>query len=486
MSRLWLGIDLGTQGCRVAAVDDDGRLLASAESPLWSQRPGPGRHEQDPDDWKRAVATACRVTVARLEGPRELGGVAICGTSGTFLLGDEHGRPLTPALMYDDARASALLSRVNDAWRQCAQRAGYRIQATWALPKLAWMLEHIEGAAGARVYHCPDFVGAWLVGHAVAIDSSHALKTGYDLVAAAWPHEILERLGIPPDMLPSVVRPGTLLGRISAQGAAATGLSEGTPLLAGMTDGCAAQIAAGTLRPGQWNGALGTTFVLKGVSADLLRDPVGAVYSHRHPDGGWLPGGASNAGAGVLASTFPDTDLAPMDRAAATRGPTEVVRYPLAQRGERFPFAAPDAEPFQLGQPHDDVELFTALLQGVAFVERLSLAYVEALGADVHGTLTATGGATRSEVWSQMRADVLGRPVRLPCHADSAVGMAILAAAGEGSVTDAADRMVHIRREFEPRAEWSQRYTPIYHRMLDELERRGHITAQLAATARAA
>jgi len=388
--------------------------------------------------------------------------------------------------MYDDARASALLSRVNDAWRQCAQRAGYRIQATWALPKLAWMLEHIEGAAGARVYHCPDFVGAWLVGHAVAIDSSHALKTGYDLVAAVWPHGILERLGIPPGMLPSVVRPGTLLGRISAQGAAATGLSEGTPLLAGMTDGCAAQIAAGTLRPGQWNGALGTTFVLKGVSADLLRDPVGAVYSHRHPDGGWLPGGASNAGAGVLASTFPDTDLAPMDRAAATRGPTEVVRYPLAQRGERFPFAAPDAEPFQLGQPHDDVELFTALLQGVAFVERLSLAYVEALGADVHGTLTATGGATRSEVWSQMRADVLGRPVRLPCHADSAVGMAILAAAGEGSVTDAADRMVHIRREFEPRAEWSQRYTPIYHRMLDELERRGHITAQLAATARAA
>jgi D-ribulokinase len=470
----------------VAAVDDFGGLVASAQCPLRSHRPEPGRHEQDPEDWKTAVARACRATLRQLEAAPTVGGVAVCGTSGTFLLGDEHGRPLSPAIMYDDTRAAGLHTRVNAAWRRCAERAGYQIQPTWSLPKLVWMLEHMGGASIGRVYHCPDLVGTWLVGHAVATDSSHALKTGYDLLDLAWPYEVFEALGIPPGVLPPVVRPGALLGHVSPTGAAATGLPEGTPLLAGMTDGCAAQIAAGALRSGQWNSALGTTLVLKGATAELLRDPAGALYSHRHPDGGWLPGGASNAGAGVLACRFPDADLAAMDRAAAARGPTDVVAYPLAQPGERFPFAAADAEPFQLGKPRDDVEAFMALLQGVAFVERLSLAYVEALGADVHGPLTATGGATRSPVWTQLRADVLGRPVRVPRHPDSAVGMAILAAAGNGSVTEAADRMVHLERVFEPRQALTERYATIYERMLDELERRNYISPDLAARARAA
>jgi D-ribulokinase len=283
-----------------------------------------------------------------------------------------------------------------------------------------------------------------------------------------------------------VVRPGTLLGHVGAAAAEVTGLAVGTPVLAGMTDGCASQIASGTLRPGQWNCALGTTFVLKGVSKELLRDSAGAVYSHANPDGGWLPGGASNSGAGVLVSEFPSADLGAMDRAAAARGPTQVVRYPLATRGERFPFVRPDAEPFELGQPRTDVEAFSAILQGVAFVERLSLAYVKALGARVDGTLAFTGGATRSAWWTQLRADVLGRAARLPRYPESAVGMAIVAAAGSGSVADTADRMVRVDRVVEPRSECTDRYLPMYWRMLDELERRAYISPELAAVARAA
>jgi sugar (pentulose or hexulose) kinase len=485
MTLVWLGIDLGTQGCRVAAVGDDGALLASAASPLHSERTTAGGHEQDPRSWKSAVASACRATLARLES-RDVTRLAICGTSGTLLLGDRLGRPLTPALMYDDSRAAAELPPLADAWAACEERNAYRIQPTWALPKLRWLLRNVEEASAARLYHCPDFIASWLIGEAVATDSSHALKTGYDLVDDRWPEEAFEAVGIPPSVLPHVVRPGTLLGGVGAAGAEATGLVQGTPVVAGMTDGCASQIASGTLRAGDWNCALGTTFVLKGVSTDLLRDPAGAVYSHRHPDGGWLPGGASNSGAGALSNMFADADLATLDHAAAARGPTEVVQYPLAKPGERFPFVRGDAEPFRLGHPLDEVEAFTAVLQGVAFVERLSLAYVHALGGKVQGAIAATGGATRSAVWTQLRADVLGRAVRLPKHPETAVGMAIVAAAGCGSVTDAADRMVRVERVFEPRPERTERYLPVYWRMLDELARRGYISADLATTARAA
>jgi D-ribulokinase len=485
MMPVWLGIDIGTGGVRGALVDDEGTLLASAESPLRSMHPRPGWHEQDPESWKTAVASVCRATLSQVEG-RPIAGLALCGTSGTMLIGDRHGRPRTPAVMYDDSRAANNLPALAEIWARVAERNAYRIQPTWGLPRLAWLLEQFDDQRDARLYHCPDYLTTWLVGEPTATDTSHALKTGYDLVANRWPEAAFEAAGISDFVLPPAVRPGALLGHICADGAEATGLSIGTAVVAGMTDGCASQIASGTLRAGRWNCALGTTLVLKGVSKHLLRDPAGAVYSHANPDGGWLPGGASNCGAGVLRSQFPSADLHVMDRAAAARGPTPAVRYPLAASGERFPFVRPDAEPFQLGEPRDEAEAFTALLQGVAFVERLSLTYMTALGAETGGELAFTGGATRSDVWNQMRADVLGRAVGLPRHPESAVGVAILAAAGCGSVADAADRMVRIDRVVEPRPECTERYLPIYWRMVDELERREYIGHNLAALARTA
>lgn len=481
---VWLGVDLGTQGCRAAGMDEEGRLVAAAESPLVSARPAAGRHEQDPEMWKTAVSAACRQVVSRLPH-HVIAGLAVCGTSGTFLVADRAGRPLTPALMYDDARATAEFSIVADAWAACADRNGYRVQRTWALPKLLWTLRNVVEAAEGRLYHAADFVGSWLAGEPVAADTSHALKTGYDIVAGRWPGEGFDAVGIPTSVLPPVVRPGTIVGRVSARGAAATGLAVGTPILAGMTDGCAAQIASGAMRLGQWNSSLGTTLTLKGVSSRLLHDGAGALYSHAHPNEGWLPGGASNSGAGVLASAFPGADLAQMDSAAAAYAPTSIVRYPLSGPGERFPFVRPDAEPFMLGTPRDDAEVFAAILQGVAFVERLSLAYVEALGAEVAGPVAFTGGATRSDHWTQLRVDVLGRPATVPRHPDSAVGMAIVAAAGPGSVAEACDRMVHTSKVLEPRPDRTERYLHVYRRMVNELERRGYIDARFATVARA-
>jgi sugar (pentulose or hexulose) kinase len=483
MTPVWLGIDIGTGGVRAAAVDDTGMLLASSESPLRSERARPGWHEQDPESWKSAVASVCRTTLSRLDGSR-VGGLSICGTSGTLLLGDADGRPLTPAVMYDDTRAAEMVPWLAEIWATVAERNAYRVHSTWGLPRLVFLNEAFRDRRDVRLYHCPDFVASWLVGEPTATDTSHALKTGFDLVSNRWPEVEFEAAGIPAGLLPRVVRPGTLLGRVCAAAAEPTGLRVGMPVIAGMTDGCASQIASGTLRAGQWNSALGTTFVLKGVSEQLLRDPAGAVYSHAHPDGGWLPGGASNSGAGVLSKRFPSSDLPALDAAAAARGPTQVVSYPLSEPGERFPFVRPDAEPFQVGDPRDDIEAVTAILQGVAFVERLSLTYMRSLGANIDGMLSFTGGATRSHFWTQLRADVLGRPVRLPRHPESAVGMAILAAAGCGSVADTADRMVRIDRLVEPRLDRTEQYRPIYWRMVDELERREYISDDVADLAR--
>ncbi|HWF35071.1 MAG TPA: FGGY family carbohydrate kinase [Solirubrobacteraceae bacterium] len=475
----WLGVDLGTQGVRALAVSPRGEVLAAAARPLTSHREGP-RHEQDPEEWWTALTGACRAVTAALR-PAPVEAVAMCATSGTITLVDAAGDPLTSGLMYDDARAVEEAGRANDA----GATLGYRMPPSWALPKLLWLLREVpEVARRARLAHQVDFVARRLIGRPVPADSSHALKTGYDLLHEAWPDEVMAALGVPDRVLPRVVRSGGELGAVGRAGAEATGIVAGTPVVAGMTDGCAAQLATGPLAIGNWNSVLGTTLVLKGVAAELVRDPHGAVYSHRSPDGRWLPGGASSAGGGVLGERFPGRDLAELDRRAAGREPAGVLAYPLASRGERFPFAVSEAHGFMLGEPADEADHFAGLLQGVAYVERLCLDYLDRLGAPTGGALSLTGGATRSRYWCQLRADVLGREVRLVEHPEPAFGMAVLAASRRRSLEETAREMVHVREVIEPRAERTERFREPYLRFVDELERRGWLDGAVAEHAR--
>ncbi|WP_410786334.1 FGGY-family carbohydrate kinase [Kribbella sp. C-35] len=443
----WIGLDLGTQSVRAVLADAKGQVLSRATRPLASHRDGV-RHEQDPQAWLTAVDA-----VLAEVGATELDGIAICSTSGTFLLTDRAGLPVTPALMYDDARAAARRDHIVDA---DPDRWATSMQPTWALPKILDL-----DLTDRRIVHSADFVAAHLVGHPVATDTSHALKTGYDLIADAWPAAAFDKLGLPLAAFPEVVRPGTELGRTP----------DGVPVYAGMTDGCAAQIAAGALAPGAWNSVLGTTLVLKGVSTELLTDPTGAVYSHRHPDGGWLPGGASSTGAGVLTELLPGADLDAFDSAARALGPIAAVTYPLTKTGERFPFVAPQAERFTLGTTSDDLQTYAAVLQGVAFIERLAFEHLETLGADPVRSVSLTGGATRAGYWNQLRADVLGVPVELPAVPDPAYGMAVLAASGGTDLTGTARRMVRVDHVLEPRGD---RLDDLYGEFVAELDRRGY------------
>jgi sugar (pentulose or hexulose) kinase len=504
----WLGIDAGTQSLRAALVDADGRLLGSGTAPLAGVRPEPGHHEQDPESWWIALGRATREALAGARDARPaVGAVAICSTSGTLLLSDDSGRVRSPALMYDDRRAGAQARLVAAAAASVAELTrrddpdadGRRAHPSSSVGLLLWLLEHDDGAAAARaegaagaggaggagqgrhagglhLTHCADLLAGRLVGGRVATDWSHALKSGYDPELRAWREELFEALGVPPSVLPEVVAPGAPLGVLTRGGARHTGLTAGTPVLAGMTDSCAAQIAAGALAPGSWNSVLGTTLAVKGVCAEPIVDPGAGVYSHRHPDGrGWLAGGASNVGAGVLSARFAGRDLGELDAAAAAHEPAAAVLYPLTRPGERFPFERADARPITLGCLGDEADHFAALLQGIAFVERLCLARMQELGARIDGPLRLTGGAARSDYWCQLRSDILGRPVSRPAHPEPAVGMAILACAEGGSVTEAAVRMVHDDLQLEPRVEAIGRFEDAYGRLCDELAACGYL-----------
>nr|WP_166789876.1 FGGY family carbohydrate kinase [Cryobacterium sp. TMT1-2-2] len=495
ITALWIGIDLGTQSAKVSIVDDEGSVAASSAVPLISRRMG-DRHEQDPQDWINQAGAALAVALASLPSTAvaRIAGVSICATSGTITTVDAAGRPCSAGLMYDDARAEAIGPEANQSDPARWARLGYKIQPTWALPKIAWLARNGLLSEKRWVAHQADVLASAIVGTRVASDWSHSLKSGYDLLALEWPVGALDALGIDPDQLPSVVAPGTELGRSGAWWADVTGLPVGIPVFAGMTDGCAAQLSAATLGLGDWHTTIGTTMVLKGVSNRIIIDDSGAVYSHRAPhDGLWFPGGASSVGAGAITAGLPSIDLAGASSRLSGLGhrlssiPTS---YPLVGTGERFPVIRPDAHGFVTVDGIDyslsaaatllDPDLLLAsIMLGIACVERLSLEMMARAGAAVDGTLSSSGGGTNNEWWTQLRADLLGRTISIPRSSEGSMGMAILAAwAGTAgsSLPETASRMSIVGRVVEPRSAPAALWNDRYDRFVAELGSKNWIT----------
>src|SRR3712207_5212171 len=158
-----------------------------------------------------------------------------------------------------------------------------------------------------------------------------------------------------------------------------------------------------------------------------------------------------------------------------------MIRRP--PRSTLFPYTTLFRSSFWIGEPEDEGDRFRAVLEGVAFVERLCFAYLESIGASVSGPVSATGGGSKSRLWSQIRVDVLGVPVIVPRSAEGSVGMAILARAGDGSVAKAATKMSQTRWEFEP-GDRNGKLAENFERLMSAFVERGYISEELAQRAR--
>lgn len=510
---LWAGLDLGTQSAKSTIVSGDGATLAAGSHPLRGARGG-DRHEQDPQTWVQAAASALGAALTGLRsGDRDrVAGIAVCSTSGTIAVLDSDGSPTTAGLMYDDARGAAFAPSLRGTagdW----DGLGITLQPSWAICRIAWLTSQGMLPPGCRVAHQGDIIAEAMTGNRAATDWTSALKSGYDANAEQWLPAIYGRtqdihtagrnstMSCPIEQLPLVVAPGTLLGHTNTAWQEASGLPAGTPVFAGMTDGCAAQLGAGSLHLGDWHTVLGTTLVLKGVSDRPVSIASGSLYSHRAPHGRlWMPGGASNTGAGILAELAPDADLAALD-ASLRRTPTRqalekiVPCYPLARSGERFPFLDPTARGFALcpdERPLQELRRLpesvavTSLWAGVACVERLCYDILAEQGIATSGQLSSSGGGTRSEFWTRMRASLLGRPITLPESAQGSLGMAILAHWGAGqaglaAATDLADiasTMSQTRALIQPDDDLAAPMAELYIAFRTAIESHGWLAAQ--------
>ncbi|WP_167132993.1 FGGY-family carbohydrate kinase [Paramicrobacterium chengjingii] len=494
---LWVGIDLGTQSVKAIVATESGEISASGQHSLTSTRnTETGRHEQSPREWTDAAASAIAQAMAQLTDAdrSRIAGLSYCSTSGTVVVLDDNGDPATTGLMYDDSRGAAFADALRDAGADRWMKLGVVVQPGWALCRIAWFAHEGQLPPGHRIAHQGDVLAEAMTGTCMPTDWSSALKSGYDVIAHEWPPDVFATASVDLSQLPEVVAPGTHVGETSAAWEQASGLPSGTPVFAGTTDGCAAQLGAGALAPGDWHTVVGTTLVLKGVTPHPISDGSGAVYSHRAPHGDyWFPGGASNVGAGALTAIFPDADLAALDASVGERTAAITPSYPLTRRGERFPFLSADAAGFALmpdSRRLDDLRTLTleagveSVWAGVACVERLCFDMLTKHGAPLTGRFSSSGGGTRGATWNRMRASLLDRPIALPETAEGSLGMAILARWGAGQAAFAeplelervASSMSRIRTIVDPDAALATRLSDTYNAFRSALTSKGWIS----------
>jgi 7-cyano-7-deazaguanine reductase len=417
---VYVGIDIGTSGCRAVAIDAEGRLLAQAATPI----PAPTRHEgqvtQDPRLWWQAVVAALRGVLSDV-GSSRVEALAVDATSGTILLCDKSGTPLTPALMYDDSRAQAQAERI----AAVADRRSGAHGAASALAKLLWLHDKRLDVKAAHVLHQADWIAGKLTGIWGTSDYNNSLKLGYDGTTLAWPAWFAD-LGVPENLLPRVLAPGDDVGTVSSEMTQLLGLRPGTRVVAGTTDGVAGFLAAGAHSPGQAVTSLGSTLILKLLSTQPVFAPEYGVYSHRLGDR-WLVGGASNSGAAVLLQYFSPEQMREMTPALDPEQFTGLKYYPLPGVGERFPVNDPQMMPVLEPLPGDSTTFFQGLLEGIARVEAEGYALLARLGAPPVSEILTTGGGADNSAWTRLRERLLGVPIHKASLGVPGYGAALLA-----------------------------------------------------------
>ena len=458
---LFLGIDVGTQGVRCAAVDEKGTVHAQTDRAFAQLNAAAleNYREQLPEDWWEALKAALRELCTRVDAS-EIAALSLDGTSGTVVPIDTSCQPLCPALMYNDARSKKEASELAELAREHEEKLGYTFNPSYALPKIKWCLNN--GIHAARFANQTDYIVGKLSGEYGVTDYSNALKMGYDLVDLRW-SEYIGAYGVDVRSLPTVVKNGEYIASVSRAAAEETGLCEGLKIYAGTTDGIASSVAAGLAEPGDWASVLGTTLVVKGITKEIIRSSTGSVYSHRHPQGWWMPGGASNAGGVYLNNRFGKENFEEYNRQIGALLPTGELCYPFDGKGERFPFYAPEMIPFNT-VPEDRLKNYAAAMEGVGYVERMIYELLERGGADVSESINTVGGGNKSREWLEIRASILAKPLQLPKYADASVGSAMIAAAGAyfGTLSAAVTNMCVIENTIEPNMAYIGKYNEIY------------------------
>jgi len=486
MEPLLLGIDVGTSSVKAALVDPQGTVHAvgHAEYPLHHIRPA--WVEQDPEDWWRGTCQAVREALAKVpQGAGRVLGLAVSCQAPTLLALGRSGRPLRPAMIWMDRRAEAEIVRLAEQMGadQIYRVTGNRPDAFYVAARLLWLREH-EPEILKQTWQFAQvngYINYRLTGR-LTLDPAHAvLLQMRDYHKEEWSAALCDACGVKPSQFPEVVPAHCPQGEVTAQAAEATGLRAGIPVMAGTVDSASAALEVGVVEPGIAAEMTGTSTVVIIPNDRGLTEPALIAMPHALP-GIHLLLGAMVASGGCLrwfrdqfgqpemqaaAESKTDAfDLLTREAAKIEPGSGGLIFLPYMM-GERSPLWHTNARGvfFGLTLATPKAAMVRAILEGTAFALRHNMEVAMRVGAEIR-EVRSVGGCSRSDLWNQIKADVLGRPLLLPqVSVGSPFGCAVLAGMGVGVYPDVRKsllEMVQLTRRFEPNPANQERYTRSY------------------------
>ena len=467
-----LGIDIGTGGTRAVLLDGDGRVVSSATAahPPFAS-PHAGWAEQDPDDWWRAACSAVPECLARGEtAPREISGIGLTGQMHGLVLLDRGGRVLRPSILWCDQRTEVECREITEtvgAARLIELTANPAL-TNFTLPKIWWVQKH-EPDVWARVAAIllpKDYIRLKMSGSRATdvADASGTLL--FDVANRQWSPPMMELSRLDAELLPKVFESCEVTGHVSEEGARATGLCAGTPVVAGAGDQAAGAVSMGIVRAGAVSATIGTSGVVFAATAAPVRDPAGRVHTFCHavPQRWHVMGVTQAAGYslrwfrdqfGAVGDPAQDAYAQLMTEASTVPAGADGLMWAPYLMGERTPHLDPNARGALVGisATHTRAHVVRAILEGVAFSLRDTLTIFAELKIPVE-SIRLGGGGARGAVWRQIQADVYGTSVgALEVEEGPAYGAALLAGVGVNnwtSVENAVDAAVRAFQQIEP------------------------------------
>ena len=452
MATVALGLDLGTSGVRVLAVNDKGKVIAEVNRHYPLLTPKPGWTEQNPNDWAKQSLLALKDMAKKLKG-HQIIALGLSGQMHGMTPLDAKGKVVRPAILWNDQRTGDAVKAMEKAVprKDFIQRSGNPAITGFHLPKLVW-LRKAEPDNFKRTKHSllpKDYIGYILTGQMASEPSDNSGTNCFHLASKTWDKDILKELKISPSLFPIVIASHEVTGKLSKDVAKQTGLPKGLPVIAGAGDNAAAATGLGlsSRKPTLGSVSLGTSGVIFAPLNEPTPDPQGRVHLFCHADGGYNLLGVTLSAAGSLqwyhdtfAKDIPFNKL--VDMAAKSKPGANGVTFKPYLAGERTPHLNPNLRGSFTGLSlaNNQGDVVRSVLEGVAFSLRDALEVIHSLTKLT--SCLSTGGGSQSDFWLQMISDVLKLPLPTPTYNQGAAyGAALLALKGVG-VTDDTTKLV--------------------------------------------
>ncbi|NLE43518.1 MAG: hypothetical protein GX620_02250 [Chloroflexi bacterium] len=451
-----LGVDVGTTAVKVVVFDDQGLEIGSASEEYKLLTPSDVEVELDADVyWTSTVKCIRAVLDATMVFGHDIRALAVSSQGESFVPIDSHGQPLRRTIVWLDNRSSEearLIERQFGAERVYEVTGSPEVVPTWAATKILWLKRH-EPDVFEKVHKylfLEDYLIFRLTGELVAEYALYTSSLLLDIRRFAWWQDMLDFVGITSEHLPTLVDPGRVVGRLSDEAAAATGLSADTVVVSGGMDQACVSVGSGNTKPGVITDSTGSSLNICVTTDRLVIDPTHRVPIQCHAIKGKyivLPWCTT---AGMALRWFRD-QFCDTERRQALETDTDAYDIMTAE-AEAIPpgseglillphFAGAMCPEFNerargaffgMALKHTRAHFIRATMEAVAFMLKRNLDLIQQMGLEAE-EVRVIGGGAKSALWNQIKADVTQRPVLVLRNPEAAcLGAAILAGVAIG------------------------------------------------------